>query len=187
MEQLAEALRARERSSARIGQPPLFGSAISGSAGRAAPLVGSNTEVVKAALERELDAEPTEHVGYERGDPEASLFLNSRNGTLLKVDDPEPVRRLCGEATFDQIRRRGRCRVRGRRDHAPAADGADEPVCAHQQFDDASRDRLAIDVDTFPGQLIPDLPRPINTTAEAPVGEDPHQVLEDLLFPQSTS
>lgn len=31
---------------------------------------------LKAALERGLDAELTEHVGYERGDAEASLYPN---------------------------------------------------------------------------------------------------------------
>ena len=53
-----------------------------------APLSGPDgllAEVVKAALERGLDAELTEHVGYERGDPEAALFPNSRNGTSAKT------------------------------------------------------------------------------------------------------
>jgi putative transposase len=39
---------------------------------------------LKAALERGLEAELTDHVGYERGDPDASLFPNSRNGTTPK-------------------------------------------------------------------------------------------------------
>jgi transposase-like protein len=41
--------------------------------------------MLKAALERGLDAELTEHVGYERGDPEAGLYENSRNGTTPKT------------------------------------------------------------------------------------------------------
>lgn len=41
--------------------------------------------MLKAALERGLDAELTEHVGYERGDAEASLHENSRNGTTPKT------------------------------------------------------------------------------------------------------
>ena len=41
--------------------------------------------VLKAALERGLDAELTEHVGYDRGDAEASLYPNSRNGTSPKT------------------------------------------------------------------------------------------------------
>lgn len=41
--------------------------------------------MLKAALERGLDAELTEHVGYERGDAEASLYPNSRNGTTPKT------------------------------------------------------------------------------------------------------
>ncbi len=42
-------------------------------------------ELIKAALERGLQAELTGHLGYEKGDPEASLFANSRNGTTPKT------------------------------------------------------------------------------------------------------
>jgi putative transposase len=45
--------------------------------------------MLKAALERGLDAELTEHVGYERGDADASLFPNSRNGTTTKTVSTE--------------------------------------------------------------------------------------------------
>ena len=41
--------------------------------------------MLKAALERGLDAELTEHVGYDRGDVEAPLHPNSRNGTSVKM------------------------------------------------------------------------------------------------------
>jgi hypothetical protein len=41
--------------------------------------------MVKAALERGLEVELTDHVGYERGDPDASLFPNSRNGSTAKT------------------------------------------------------------------------------------------------------
>ena len=41
--------------------------------------------MLKAALERGLDAELTSHVGYDRGDPDASVFDNSRNGTTPKT------------------------------------------------------------------------------------------------------
>lgn len=41
--------------------------------------------LVKAALERGLQAELTGHLGYERGAPEASLFENSRNGSMSKT------------------------------------------------------------------------------------------------------
>ena len=40
--------------------------------------------LIKAALERGLQAELTGHLGYEKGSPEASLFTNSRNGTTPK-------------------------------------------------------------------------------------------------------
>ena len=42
-------------------------------------------QLIKAGLERGLQAELTEHVGYERGDPEAGFYPNSRNGTFAKT------------------------------------------------------------------------------------------------------
>ena len=42
-------------------------------------------ELIKAALERGLQAELSDHLGYERGDPEASQFTNSRNGSTHKT------------------------------------------------------------------------------------------------------
>jgi transposase-like protein len=41
--------------------------------------------LIKAALERGLQAELTDHLGYERGAPDASLFTNSRNGSTPKT------------------------------------------------------------------------------------------------------
>jgi putative transposase len=41
--------------------------------------------LVKAALERGLQAELTGHLGYEKGAAEASLFANSRNGSTSKT------------------------------------------------------------------------------------------------------
>jgi putative transposase len=41
--------------------------------------------MLKAALERGLEAELSDHVGYDRGDPDASLFANSRNGSFPKT------------------------------------------------------------------------------------------------------
>ena len=45
--------------------------------------------LLRAALERGGEVELTDHVGYERGDPEASLFPNSRNGTTAKMVSSE--------------------------------------------------------------------------------------------------
>ena len=45
--------------------------------------------MLKAALERGLEAELTEHVGYDRGDAAASSFPNSRNGTSSKTVSTE--------------------------------------------------------------------------------------------------
>jgi putative transposase len=45
--------------------------------------------ILKAALGRCLDVELTDHVGYERGDPNASLFANSRNGSKPKIVSSE--------------------------------------------------------------------------------------------------
>ena len=41
--------------------------------------------LIKAALERGLQAELTDHLGYEKGDPQARLFPNSRNGASSKT------------------------------------------------------------------------------------------------------
>jgi putative transposase len=41
--------------------------------------------LIKAALERGLSVELSDHLGYEKGDPEASVFANSRNGTTPKT------------------------------------------------------------------------------------------------------
>ncbi len=49
--------------------------------GHAGPLKG----MLKASLERGLEAELTDHVGYDRGDPDAALFPNSRNGFFPKT------------------------------------------------------------------------------------------------------
>ena len=42
-------------------------------------------EMVKAVLERGLQAEQTEHLGYEKGDPAGRSSPNSRNGTTSKT------------------------------------------------------------------------------------------------------
>jgi putative transposase len=41
--------------------------------------------LIKAGLERGLQAELSEHVGYEKGDPESGLYPNSRNGSFPKT------------------------------------------------------------------------------------------------------
>jgi putative transposase len=41
--------------------------------------------LIKAALERGLQAELSEHLGYEKGDPEARFYPDSRNGTTPKT------------------------------------------------------------------------------------------------------
>jgi putative transposase len=41
--------------------------------------------LIKAALERGLHVELADHVGYEKGDPEAHLYPNSRNGASTKT------------------------------------------------------------------------------------------------------
>jgi len=37
-------------------------------------------ELIKVVLERGLQVELADHVGYDKGDPDAALFPNSRNG-----------------------------------------------------------------------------------------------------------
>src|SRR5215212_1315647 len=41
--------------------------------------------MLKASLERGLEAELGDYVGYDRGDPDAAQFPNSRNGTFPKT------------------------------------------------------------------------------------------------------
>ena len=41
--------------------------------------------LIKATLERGLQVELSDHLGYEKGDPEAAEFSNSRNGTSPKT------------------------------------------------------------------------------------------------------
>ena len=54
---------------------------------------GVIAELTKRILERALDEELTEHVGYERGDPAGRGSGNSRNGTTPKrvLTDVGPV------------------------------------------------------------------------------------------------
>lgn len=46
---------------------------------------GFVTELIKTTLERGLAVELTEHLGYEKGDPAAAAFPNSRNGSTPKT------------------------------------------------------------------------------------------------------
>ena len=41
--------------------------------------------LIKTGLERGLNAELSDHLGYERGDPAAAMFSNSRNGSYPKT------------------------------------------------------------------------------------------------------
>jgi putative transposase len=58
-------------------------------------------ELIKAALERGLQAELSDHLGYDKGDPAASLFANSRNGTT-----PKTVASQVGDVPLDVPRDR---------------------------------------------------------------------------------
>ena len=58
-------------------------------------------ELVKAVLERGMDAELTSHLGYERGDPGGNGSGNSRNGTTPKTLGTE-----VGDIGLDQPRDR---------------------------------------------------------------------------------
>ncbi|NYI42496.1 putative transposase [Demequina lutea] len=42
-------------------------------------------EMIRAVLERGMDAELSDHLGYERGDPDARYYPNSRNGASAKT------------------------------------------------------------------------------------------------------
>lgn len=58
-------------------------------------------EMIKAVLERGMQAELTEHLGYEVGDPAGRGSGNSRNGTTAKTVGTE-----VGDVTLDQPRDR---------------------------------------------------------------------------------
>lgn len=45
--------------------------------------------LIEAVLERGLQIELTDHLGYEKGDPEARFYPNSRNGSTPKLVDAE--------------------------------------------------------------------------------------------------
>ena len=53
-------------------------------------------ELIKQVLERGLQAELADHVGYDKGDPEAAAYPNSRNGTSAKT-----VSTTVGEVNLD--------------------------------------------------------------------------------------
>jgi putative transposase len=67
-------------------------------------------QLIKAGLGRGLQAELSDHLGHERGDPAAAFFPNSRNGSFPKtvasqVGDIDLDRDESGNAVQD--RRRG--------------------------------------------------------------------------------
>ena len=73
-----------QRSSRRLGRRGgIFAQMDAGT-----PLTGDDgllSGVVKAALERGLETELSEHLGYDKGDPDAAAYPNSRNGTSPKT------------------------------------------------------------------------------------------------------
>src|SRR5690625_5764478 len=58
-------------------------------------------ELIKGVLERGLQAEMTAHLGYEKGDPDAKLHPNARNGTSSKT-----VKTEAGDVILDVPRDR---------------------------------------------------------------------------------
>lgn len=58
-------------------------------------------ELIKGVLERGLQAEMTAHLGYEKGDPDAKLHPNARNGTSSKT-----VKTEAGDVLLDVPRDR---------------------------------------------------------------------------------
>ena len=57
--------------------------------------------LIKATLERGLQAELSSHLGYEKGDPDAAAFSNSRNGST-----PKTVATVVGDVGLDSPRDR---------------------------------------------------------------------------------
>ena len=75
--------------------------------------------LIKTALERGLAVELTDHLGYEKGDPDAAAFPNSRNGST-----PKTVATQVGEVDLEVPRDREGSPA-GRRDagHRPLRQG----------------------------------------------------------------
>jgi putative transposase len=67
---------------------------------------GFVTELIKASVERGLVVELTDHLGYEKGDPDAGAFPNAGNGST-----PETVGTQAGDVDLGV--------PRNRRWHAP--------------------------------------------------------------------
>ena len=88
-------------------------------------------ELIRAALERGLQAELTDHLGYEKGDPDASFFPNSRNGFTsktvksqvgeLELSTPRDLHAAAGAEGCSPV---GRAR---RDDHQPLRRRHDDP------------------------------------------------------------
>jgi len=57
---------------------------------------GLIAQLIKTGLERGLQAEMSDHLGYEKGDPEASQFGDSRNGSY-----PKTVATFAGDVELD--------------------------------------------------------------------------------------
>lgn len=71
---------------------------------------GFVTELIKASLERGLAVELTDHLGYEKGDPDAAAFPNARNGSTPKTLERRPATSTCGcPATATVASARGWC------------------------------------------------------------------------------
>lgn len=110
--------------------------------------------MLKAALERGLEAELTEHVGYERGAVEASLHENSRNGMSRKtvgteIGDVELGIPRDRNGTFTpMLVPKGQRRLDGRwHDHLALCRWHDAawypaPSCLHDRYRDQPRDDL---------------------------------------------
>ena len=73
-------------------------------------------EMVKAVLERGLQAELTEHLGYEKGDPAGRGSPNSRNGST-----PKTLATEVGDVPLDTPRDRAGTSSRAWCPRAPAA------------------------------------------------------------------
>ena len=75
--------------------------------------------LIEVALERGLQIELTEHLGYEKGDPEARFYPNSGNGSTPKVVDAEVgalglgIPRDCGGSFIPRLVPKGQRRLGG--------------------------------------------------------------------------
>jgi transposase-like protein len=114
---------------------------------------GVLTELTKRIMERALDVERTEHLGYERGDPAGRGSGNSRNGT-----SPKTVLTDAGAVPLEIPRdRNGTFEPALVPKHERRLEGFNEMVCSLVARGLSVRDTIAHLYETYGVEISPEL------------------------------